>query len=102
MPTTLKHDVAQRCPPCGLMISANCRSFRLVHRALNSASRLLNDLISPREHRGRHIEPERLGGLEIDHQLVLDGGLHRKVGRLFALEYAIDVARPLDELSEVI
>ena len=28
---------------------------------------LLNDLISPREERRRHIEPERPGGLQIDH-----------------------------------
>jgi hypothetical protein len=32
---------------------------------------LPNDLISPRKERGRHIEPERLGGLQVDHQLVL-------------------------------
>ena len=34
----------------------------------------------------------RLGGLEIDHQLVLGGCLHGKVGRLFPLEDAIDVS----------
>ena len=38
------------------------------------------------------METERFGGLEIDHQLVLGRRLHRQVGRLFALEDAIDVA----------
>ena len=40
----------------------------------------------------RHVEAERLGGLEVDHQLVLGRRLHRQVGRLLALEDAIDVA----------
>jgi hypothetical protein len=40
---------------------------------------LLNDLISPREQRGGHIEPERLRSLQVDHQLVLGRRLHRKV-----------------------
>jgi hypothetical protein len=37
---------------------------------------LLNDLISPREQRGRHIEPEGLRGLQVDHQLVFGRRLH--------------------------
>ena len=41
---------------------------------------------------GGTVEAERLGGLEIDHQLVLGRRLHRQVGRLLALEDAIDVA----------
>ena len=40
----------------------------------------------------RHVEAERLGGLEIDHQLVLGRRLHRQVGRLLALEDAVDIA----------
>ena len=40
----------------------------------------------------RHGEAERLGGLEVDHQLVLGRRLHRQIGRLLALEDAIDVA----------
>src|SRR5712691_142092 len=39
----------------------------------------------------RHVEAERLGGLEVDHQLVLDRRLHRQVCRLLTLEDAIDV-----------
>jgi hypothetical protein len=38
-------------------------------------------------------ETEHLGGLEVDHQLVLGRRLHRQVGRHLALEDAIDIAR---------
>jgi hypothetical protein len=41
---------------------------------------LLNDLISPRKQRGRHIEPEGLRGLQVDHQLVFGRRLHREIG----------------------
>ena len=41
---------------------------------------------------GGTVEAERLGGLEVDHQLVLGRRLHRQVGRLLALEDAVDVA----------
>ena len=34
---------------------------------------------------GGTVEAERLGGLEVDHQLVLGWRLHRQVGRLLAL-----------------
>jgi hypothetical protein len=37
-------------------------------------------------------EAKRLGGLEVDDEFVLGRRLHRKVGRLLALEDAIDVA----------
>jgi hypothetical protein len=48
--------------------------------------RLLDDLISSREERGRHIEPERLRGLEVDQQFVAGWRLHRKVCGLLASE----------------
>ena len=38
-------------------------------------------------------EAERLGGLEVDHQLELDRGLDGKLARLLALEDAIDIGR---------
>ena len=40
----------------------------------------------------RHVEAERLGGLEIDHCLEFGRRLHRQVGRLLAYEDAINVA----------
>src|SRR5215831_4809328 len=52
---------------------------------------LFNHLVGGREQPVGNLEAERLCGLEIDRQLVLDRVLHRKVGRLLALEDAIDV-----------
>ena len=41
---------------------------------------------------GGTVEAERLGGLEVDHQLVFGRRLHRQIGWLLALEDAVDVA----------
>jgi hypothetical protein len=38
-------------------------------------------------------ETERLGGLQIDDQLVLRRRLHREIAPLLSLENAIDIAR---------
>src|SRR5262245_6501007 len=52
----------------------------------------LDHLVGASEHRRRHLETERLRGLQIDHQLVFVRRLHRQVGGLLALEDTIDVA----------
>ena len=51
---------------------------------------------------GGTVEAERLGGLEVDHQFELGRRLHRQVGRLLALENAIDVAGRAPELVDPI
>ena len=40
---------------------------------------------------GGTVEAERLGGPEVDHQFVLGRRLHRQIGRLLALEDAVDI-----------
>src|SRR5512133_3712310 len=54
---------------------------------------LLDHLISAGKQRGRHSEAERLGGLEIDHQLILCRLLHGQVSGLLAVEDAMHVDR---------
>src|SRR5262249_10030914 len=49
-------------------------------------------LVGAREQHCRYGEAERLGGLEVDHQLELVRRLHRQVGGFRASEDAIDVA----------
>jgi hypothetical protein len=39
----------------------------------------------------RHFEPERPGGLEVDHQFKLDRGLNGKLARLLAFEDTINI-----------
>src|SRR5262249_30713970 len=51
----------------------------------------LDHLVGAGEQALRHLEAERLGCLEIDNQFVVGGILYRQLGRLRALEDAIDV-----------
>src|SRR6516164_11553108 len=60
----------------------------------------LDHLVGAGKQRRRHLEPERLRRLEVDYQLVLRRSLHRKIGRLLALEDAIDVAGSLPVLVD--
>ena len=46
---------------------------------------LLDHLVGAREQRWGNFEAERLGGLEIDHELVFGGCLHRQIGWLLTL-----------------
>jgi hypothetical protein len=63
-------------------------------RALQKRN-LLNHLVSELLKLKWHFESERLGGLQVDHQLEFDGGLDWKLARFRALEDAIDIRRKL-------
>src|SRR5205823_11272200 len=58
-------------------------SLRLAHS--------LDHLVGAGEHRGGEVQAERLGGFQIDDQLVLGGLLNRQVGGLGALKNLVDV-----------
>src|SRR5713226_4812163 len=49
-----------------------------------------------------HVEAERLGGLEVDHQLELDRGLDGKLARRRALEDAIGIGRRAPKSTELV
>ena len=62
----------------------------------------LDHLVGAREQCRWHLQAQRLGSLEIDHQLILGRCLHRKIGRLLPLEDAVHVASSAALLIEVI
>src|SRR6516162_1417285 len=70
--------------------AARCRKFRRGSFILNLPSRH-SISSSARGQRRRNLQPDRLGGLEIDDELEFRRHLHRKVSRLFAAKDAIDV-----------
>src|SRR5215216_617764 len=73
-----------------------------VHDRCRSLAPLFDHLVGAGEHGCRHIEAERFRGLEIDDQFVLGRRLHRQVGRLLALEDAVDVSSRAPKLVEEI
>src|SRR5207245_10063506 len=67
-----------------------------------NSRRSFDHLVGAGEQRRWHGEAERLGSLKIDHQLVFGRRLHRKVGRLLALEDAINVGGRAPEVIDLI
>src|SRR6201982_370163 len=59
-------------------------------------------LVGAGQPRLRNVETQRLGSLQIDHELVLGRRLHWQVARLLALENAVDIARRAPELVDEI
>jgi hypothetical protein len=59
---------------------------------------LFDHLIGAGQQRGRHCQSERFRGLHIDGQLIFGRHLNRQVGRLLALEDAVDKAGRLTVL----
>src|SRR5215813_6931572 len=55
--------------------------------------RLLDHLVGALLEKNRHLDTECLGGLEIDHQVELEGDLDRKLVRLRASQDAIGIDR---------
>src|SRR5262245_12730817 len=75
--------------------AARCRSCRRGSFILNLPLPFtsFDYLVRAGEKRRRQVEPEGLGGLEIDDELELGRRLHRKIGRLGAFENAVDIRR---------
>jgi hypothetical protein len=85
--------LAQDQPPQPGLISCNTR---LAHTSVpysDIGHPSFNDLVGERKQRRWHIEAERLGGLEVNRQLVPGRRLNRQVSRFLAFEDAIYVAR---------
>ena len=71
------------CPLCAKSGHSCCSNF------------LLDHLVGKRQQPIRHIQAERLRGLEIDDQLQFRGLLYRQVAGLFTLENATRVKSDL-------
>src|SRR5215831_15282403 len=87
---------SSRAPTSRISLSSRLMTIPFCIRRRGSRAPFLLRGVSPRgrraaEQRGRYVEAERLGGLEIDRQLEIGRCLHGKIGRPCALENPIDI-----------
>ena len=86
----------------GFSASARRPPLLVIPSSSHGIHLLLDHLVGAHQHGRRHVEAERLCGLQVEHGLVPGRRLHRQVGRLLALEDAIDVAGCLLVLVDTI
>ena len=72
------------------VIGSPILSFERVNGLVRRAS--FDHLVGAGEHLRRNVEAESLGGLEVDHKLILCRRLHRKVRWFLAPENTVHVA----------
>ena len=58
---------------------------------------IVDHLVGAHQYTLRYFQVDLLSGLEVQHQLVLRRRLHRQIGRLLALEDAVDIGGGLPE-----
>jgi hypothetical protein len=81
-------------PKSGLIRCGNACPLRANSGLTHSASSIsLDGCVGTREQRTRHCESQGFSSFEIDHKLIFDWSLDRKLTRLLALKDAIDIGR---------
>ena len=88
-------NVMSALPPKADMCGA-LADVRLVPIA--TVSRFFDYFVGAGEQRWRHGNPQYLGGLKIDRQVILGRRLHGQITRLLTLQNAINVSRGAREL----